>query len=149
MTNTMLKFIRILSLLVFTLSTGVTIPAILIAAEHNSVDTELLDNITPDQIDSVLAKLSDEQVRSLLLAELAKGANKGATHKENPGGLVGKTAKWLHLLDDPEDRKENNSGLLSRMRRMPGDYITVAKHVGNGSFGNFVITIITIAVIVK
>jgi len=142
----MLRFIRILSFLVFTLSVGVIIPAILIAAEHNSVDTALLDNVTPDQIDSVLAKLSDEQVRSLLLAELAKDMNKGATQKENPDGLVGKTAKWLHLLDDPEVRKENNSGLLSRMSRMPGDYITVAKHVGNGSFGNFVITLITIAV---
>ena len=143
----MLKCIRILSLLVFTLSTGVTIPAILTAAEHNSVDTELLENIIPDQIDSVLAKLSDEQVRSLLLAELAKGPNKSATRKDNPVGLVGKTAKWLHLLDDSEDRKENNSGLLSRISRMPGDYITVAKHVGNGSFGNFVITVITIAVV--
>ena len=36
-----------------------------------------LEGIAPDQVDSVLAKLSDEQVRSLLIQELQKEASQG------------------------------------------------------------------------
>jgi len=114
-------------------------PALVTAAEQTASETGIPEGATPDQVDSVLAKMSDEQVRSLLITELTSTLKTSSTSHKNPGGLVGKTAKWLHLLDNAEDKKENATGFFTRISRMPGDYIAVSRNIGNGSFGNFIL----------
>ncbi len=137
----MIKPLRFFLFLVIALAIGFTMPATLTGAEQNSADSNLLKGIAPDQVNSVLAKLSDEQVRNLLISELAKDMNEDTAQKRKPGGIVGKTSKWLHILDEDGAQQQNTSGFLSRIGRMPGDYITVAKNVGGGSFGNFILRI--------
>jgi moderate conductance mechanosensitive channel len=114
-----------------------------LAAEPIPAEATALEGLPPAQVDSILAKMSDEQVRSLLVSELnSKVDTTTAPPKTN--GLVGKTARWLHLLDEAENKKENASGFLSRINRMPVDYIAVARNVGHGSLGQFTLTIIMI-----
>jgi len=74
-------------------------------------DSEIisLDNVAPDKINSVLAKLSDEQIRVLLISELAKDLEKDPRQRKTPSGLVGKTAKWLHILDDENTQTKNQA----------------------------------------
>ncbi|HEB69947.1 MAG TPA: mechanosensitive ion channel family protein [Desulfobulbus sp.] len=64
----------------------------------------------PDQMNSVLAKLSDEQVRSLLIAELQRDAAGNSRREEEPGGFVARVARGLHVLDG-EDGKSFGKNL--------------------------------------
>ena len=64
----------------------------------------------PDQMNSVLAKLSDEQVRSLLIAELQRDAAGNSRLEEEPGGFVARVARGLHVLDG-EDGKSFGKNL--------------------------------------
>ncbi len=105
-----------------------------------AAETKILDGVAADQIDSTLAKMSDEQVRSLLISELSSKLATSPAAKKS-GGLIKKTSKWLHLLDDAENKKEESSGFLSLITRFPDDYLAAARTVGNGSMGNFIFTL--------
>jgi len=58
-----------------------------------------LDGVAPGQVDSVLAKLSDEQVRALLIAELQRDVVKEGDQEKENGGFVARVARGLHVLD--------------------------------------------------
>jgi small-conductance mechanosensitive channel len=108
-------------------------------------ETISLEGVAPDQVNAVLAKMSDEQIRGMLISELEKDLKKDPARRNKPGGLVGKTAKWLHMLDGDKNQQDSSTSLLSYIRKIPADYLAVAKHVGKGSFGNFILTLIMIA----
>ncbi len=134
-----MKFFGLPFFTAFILILGATNPALLNATESSPEIPASLANIQEDQIDSVLAKLSDGQVRALLLTELAKNSNESSGNQlETPGGLVKKTAKWLHILDSPGGKTDNATSFFDRLGHLPGDYLAVAKHVGNGSFAHFI-----------
>ncbi len=78
----------------------------LVQAAEDKTDLSLED-VAPDQVDSVLAKLSDEQVRSLLISELRKQADTSSEQVERKGGFVAPVAKGLHILDGEDG---NNFG---------------------------------------
>ncbi len=141
-----LFFLLILSLLLLTAHGGSSS----FAATSSTDEIATLDGFTADKVDSVLAKMSDEQVRTLLLSELAKDLEQsGAVSKKGSGGLAGRFAGWQHLLD-PDKRADADSatgGILSAFVQLPGDYIAVASKIGNGSFGRFIINLVLIAVV--
>jgi len=123
-------------LILYTLFLAITPPELFATEEVT------LEGVAPDQIDSTLAKLSDEQVRSLLIAELSSRIDTPAT-SEDKAGLIRKAARWLHLLDEAEEQKNNSSGMFSRFARLPGEYIDVARTVGQGSLLKFITTLVT------
>lgn len=57
------------------------------------------EGLSADRIESIVAKLSDEQVRSLLLAELKKEPLTQTENKQREGGFVARLGHELHLLD--------------------------------------------------
>ncbi|RUM45651.1 MAG: hypothetical protein DSY80_03090 [Desulfocapsa sp.] len=94
------------------------------------------------QIDATLAKLSDEQVRSLLIAELTKDAQAVGKSPVKDGGLIPKAAGWLHMLDD-----NGKSGLAAG--DTPGvsigtDIRAMIKKIGNGSVGGLFVSFVLI-----
>jgi len=111
------------------------------AVDKTAAESGRLEGVAPEQIGSVLAKMSDEQVRSLLISELTSNPTPSTSAPQKTGGLVGKTAKWLHLLDEDEIRKKKSSSFLSRLTSFPGDYLIVARKVGRGSLGNFILSL--------
>ncbi len=112
-----------------------------------SVATIPIDNINPKQIDSTLAKLSDEQVRELLITELKKDQISTSQLEKNNVGLVARVSHWLHFLDEEDNFKQDNTNFFSRLTSVPGDYYAVAKTVGNGSFSGFILAILSIAAV--
>ncbi len=121
-----------------------------IAASEPTEETATLEGVAPDKVNSVLATMSDEQVRALLITELAKDLEgSGADSKKGSGGLVVKFAGWLHLLDTKEqaDADQATDGVLSAIVRVPADYIAIAKKIGNGSFGRFILNLALLVVV--
>lgn len=120
-------------------------PARVTAVTETAAAPQMLEGIDQKEIDSILARMNDEQVRSLLIAELSSNPPSPSSDQKKPGGLVGKTAQWLHLLDEAENKKEKSTGFFSRLTSFPGDYLTVARNAGNGSLGNFILILIMLS----
>jgi len=82
-----------------------------------------LDGVAPDQVDSVLAKLSDEQVRSLLIAELQRDVAKENGQEQKQGGFVARVARGLHVLDgeDGNTLGKNLRWTWRHSRSLPDD----------------------------
>ena len=114
-----------------------------IAASEPAGETVTLEGVAPDKVDSLLAKMSDEQVRALLITELTKDLEEsGVDDKNASGGLVAKFANWLHVLDaDEQVNADNSGGIISAIVRLPGDYIAIVKRIGKGSFGSFIVNL--------
>ena len=74
-----------------------------------------LEGVAPGEVDSVLATLSDEQVRSLLIEELKKDAALQPGEKGSATGFVGRVAVMLHTLDG--DGEVDISQYLARTKR--------------------------------
>lgn len=74
-----------------------------------------LEGVAPGQVDSVLATLSDEQVRSLLIKELKKDAALQPGEKAGATGFVGRVAVMLHVLDG--DGEVDMNQYLAQTRR--------------------------------
>lgn len=99
-----------------------------------SVQTNL-KNIAPDQAEAVLAKLSDEQVRSLLLTELSKDVPSRLPMKYSQGGLFAFIARWLHSMDiDPDQELESRvQKIQNHVVSVPGDVAEIFRKFGDGS----------------
>ena len=82
-----------------------------------------LEGVAPDQVDSVLAKLSDEQVRSLLILELQKDVDAAPVREGKRQGFVAQVAQGLHLLDgeDGSDFSHRLQRALRDSRSVPAD----------------------------
>lgn len=80
-----------------------------------------IENIAPDQVDSVLAKLSDEQVRSLLIAELQRNIGKKTGTAQSEQGVVARVGRGLHALDGEgsENFGQNVRWALRHARSLP------------------------------
>ena len=100
-----------------------------LAAEELSLDT-----IPQDQVSSVLAGLSDEQVRGLLISELTKEAENTAA--ETKGGVVRNAANALHLLEEnPNDIAATR--FIPSLIQLPAEIFNGLKRIGNNSMGGF------------
>lgn len=112
------------------------------AESKNTRENLSIEGIAPDNADTVLAKLSDEQVRSLLLAELAsKTAQKNAAQqgKNLSGGIIRQATGWLHILDQKESTARQSDGFFSSLVSVPADYLTTARIIGNGALSGFIV----------
>ncbi len=103
------------------------------------------DGVAPDQIDSVLAKMSDEQVRSLLLEELRKDPAIATDKQKSAGGLAIQAISMLRLLDKDDTKSRESAGFISSLVRVPLDYIEMAKKTGNGSMGRSIMNVFMFA----
>ncbi|MCF6188039.1 MAG: mechanosensitive ion channel family protein [Desulfobulbaceae bacterium] len=108
-----------------------------------------LEGVPQSQVDAVLAKLSDEQVRGLLIQELAKDLEAAQPESTAPtGGMVYKATGLLHLLDGNKTETETERpGLLTVISRIPLDFIVVLRKIGNGSIGGFFMTAALLALL--
>ncbi len=116
------------------------------SAETDQATPENLpgQDMSVGEINATLATMSDEQVRSLLSKELSTTTE----DSKKTVGLVEKASSWLHLLDDDSGSdQELSASLTARIIQIPRDYLTVARKIGNGSFGYFLITVCLIALI--
>lgn len=111
-----------------------------LAAEQSTTAETNLNGLEPQEIDSVLAKMSDEQVRSLLISEFSSNLNSVSLNPENKTGLIANLTIWLHLLDTAEKKNDNSPKFFSRIAQLPTDYIRIARKIGNGSLGNFILS---------
>ena len=77
----------------------------LMAAEQQAppTDTTVVE-VPAGEIDSTLAKMSDEQVRALLIQELTQDAQSAEKETvKKPGGMIHRARGWLHILDEKEE----------------------------------------------
>ena len=124
----------------FFLLTGILAsPAALQASQQSSTPTEIsLENKTPQETDAILAKLSDEQVRSLLLAELQKEAAQQTNVSNSDTGLFSMVVRWLHLLDSNEANQLDAelSSVTKRALNIKDDSATISNKFRADSGGS-------------
>lgn len=109
-------------------------PLVLAEGESEAAGESSLEGVPPDQVDSVLAKLTDEQIRGLLIAELQKDQEAAAGQPEKPTGLNAWLRGWLHVLDGAgEDVDTGAARLLAHAPKVPADTITTLTRIGGGS----------------
>ena len=58
-----------------------------------------LDTIPSEEVESILGKLSEEQVRSLLAAEMQRKTAEQSPGEASRTDFIGYVGKWLHLID--------------------------------------------------
>ena len=116
------------------------------AAQLDDAIKTPLANVPPEQVDSILAKLSDEQVRTLLINELTANATAEQTITEPGGGIVHTSRAILHLLD-PNDTDQDKPGLFTGLASIPSDCIAVVRNIGNGSIPGFLLTVVLLSVV--
>jgi moderate conductance mechanosensitive channel len=112
------------------------------SAEQSAESGAVTIDVPPGQIDSTLAKLSDEQVRSLLIAELTKDAQIAEKATVKDVGLIPTAAGWLHMLDDKHKKTDSNASPRISMGK---DIRAMASNIGNGSVGGLFLSFILIA----
>lgn len=97
MTHKSFKRLFILSLLaLICLFFATPVPAV---EKSTAPETATLEKMPPDRVDSVLAKLSDEQVRSMLLQELSRDLTEQPESDVRGSGLFRIIVNWLHVFD--------------------------------------------------
>jgi len=107
-----------------------------------------LDQLTSGQVDSVLAKLSDEQVRTLLIEELRRDVSAASVQESSKGGVVAWLGRGLHLLDgtDGSDFGRNVKLALRNFRGLPDDFNWVLRQFSSdfsrtGAWKNLVLVL--------
>ncbi len=96
---------------------SVVIPPTVMAAGTGEVGVG--KPVSTDQADAVLATLTDEQVRSMLLARLQEEARAQTSGKAGVSGPVGLLARWLRLMDSGGSG-EDMGRMLERLWRHAG-----------------------------
>lgn len=96
-----------------------------------------VQEIAPEQVNSILAKMSDEQVRSLLIAELSKEKDRAADAASTEvGGLIGKTVPLLHLLDKEDTNTTTSTGFFGTIQNFLSDYTLMIQQINSENSGN-------------
>ncbi|GAB6191058.1 hypothetical protein JCM39068_08070 [Desulfocastanea catecholica] len=103
-----------------------------------------LENASPEEIAFHVAKLNDEQARSLLISGLQKEANIEVTDRSAQTGLFSFVVNWLHLVDihndkDMASRRQSNIGDFSQIPSDLANTIRIFSEHGSGFsiWGNF------------
>jgi len=125
---------RLLMLALMTL-TFLLLPIACQSAQQPAVAPETnLENIAPDQVDSIMAKLTDEQVRSLLLAELSKDVPQ-SSEDSSLDNLFSFVISWLHILDINKNQHLEGrvQKILGHVVQVPADIAGVFRQFGDES----------------
>ncbi len=100
---------------------------------------------SPQEIDAVLARLSDREIRELLIGELGKIAAVKSTLPEKKTGLGASLREWLHAIDNKND--ESGAGgvrLLPFFLRIPGEVGRALLQIGDGQFDRLLLNLFLI-----
>ncbi|MGW8162023.1 MAG: hypothetical protein ACWGN1_07235, partial [Desulfobulbales bacterium] len=101
------------------------------AAGASQSNPPSLQGLTPDQVDSLMAKLSDEQVRNLLIAELQKESSNRIAEEKKVGGIYGVFSHWLQIMHTQAgDMDSRIDHLILKIGQVPGDLREVAVKIG-------------------
>ena len=123
--------------LIFCLAAACSLPAVArAAAAESGGEAVSLEGVAPAEVDSVLATLSDEQVRSLLILELKNDSALQVQPQGGGNGLIGLVSSMLHVLDgNGEVNLGDFISLETRMARaLPADMDwLLRKFSSNGS----------------
>jgi len=117
--------------------------SVMMVGQSVAVETAVTE-VPLGKIDSTLAKLSDEQVRSILIAELTKDAQAVEKSAVKDGGLIPKAAGWLRMLDDKEMAGSSENAIPRTS--IGTDIRQMAKKIGNGSVGGLFISFALIVI---
>ncbi len=116
-----------------------------VGAEQASEDITL-EGVAPEKMDGVLARLSDEQVRGLLISELEKNAVAATATPEKPSGLKAQLGQWLHALDPQGDDVDVGvAQLLGQTVKAPVHIMHALSNIGGGTFGGLAKNLFLIA----
>jgi small-conductance mechanosensitive channel len=99
--------------------------------------------INPSQADSVVAKMSDEDVRSLLLSELS---HKEVAATTSTVGLIKQTSSLLHLLDT-DDSDSSSNVFFTALKQLPSDYLNTFNSMGGKGKGGVLRNILMIVAV--
>ncbi|WP_161629948.1 mechanosensitive ion channel family protein [Desulfogranum mediterraneum] len=106
-----------------------------LAEETSSeVEASLSAAATPAERDGILARLSDQQIRELLIAELSTAAAAETAEPAIRTGLNARLHQWLHVIDSREGQLEVGAvSLLGRLDDVPADLSRVLGSIGGGN----------------
>lgn len=100
----------------------------------------------PQEIDAVLARLSDSEIRKLLIEELGKTAAEATAVPESKSGLVASLQEWLHAIDTNDDQSgAGGVRLLPFFLQIPGEAGRALMQIGDGHFGRLFLNLFLIA----
>jgi small-conductance mechanosensitive channel len=90
--------------------------------DTGSREIVLPDRLTPDQVDEILARLTDAQARQLLKGQLDKVAKRQATAEKGGGGFGVLLVQIRHSLEKFTTMMRKNASLISMgIGMVPGD----------------------------
>jgi len=108
----------------------------------------LPENYTSEQVDAILARLSDDQVRQLLIAELQKAASDQAADQtvDEDSGLV---SELLNEVEDGSGIAHNRmKAITSNLKNIPADIVQALGRLteGKGAFHLVWVIIVILAI---
>lgn len=113
-------------------------------AEPTSPPSQL-EGMSQGQVDTAIAKMSDEEVRSLLLSEVS--SREATAPAAGTEGLIKQTSRLLHLLDKGPDTDTSFTAFLSALKRLPSDYMDAFSTIGGNGKGSVLRNILLILVV--
>lgn len=127
-----LRRLRIGFVLMVMLGCGFFTSPVIFSAEKIPGGNDIsLEGIAPDQVDSLLAKLSDEQVRNLLIAELQKEVAGRKNEERKVGGIYGVFVRWLQMMNtEAGDMDRRIDQISGKIWQVPHDLQAVTLRVG-------------------
>ncbi len=147
MNHRIIKLVNTLFLALFLCLTGIVGTSF---CAEESAQEALSKTSTPAEVDSILARLSDEQIRELLIVELAKenATDVAAVHQaEHKKGLSSKLGVWIQALNEKEDTVDVGTvNIIGQLSRVPGDLGRSFLNIGEGSFGKLLLTLLVIGI---
>ncbi|MEE4241878.1 MAG: hypothetical protein V2I36_10445, partial [Desulfopila sp.] len=117
----MMMPVRYMNVLIFLVLPLIVMTTSVCSAERKESTDRNLAEVGQEEISPLLARLSDEQVRDLLIVELTDTAKAREQAEEGVSTLYAAIVDWLHLFDsnDKELMETRGEVLLSTVSRMP------------------------------
>lgn len=126
---------------VFILAVTVTPPVHAAGESSEQATADSLKSATnPQEVDAVLARLSDAEIRDLVRTELSKTIVEKQAESVEKAGFYSRFRQWLHAIDSKGDDVEVGAvTLLGHLRYIPAEMFSILSKVGDGTFGRFLL----------
>lgn len=127
-----------------------TPPATVLGEDAGASDTEQrLEAATSTQeVEAMVARLSDSEIRALVLSKLSENIDARAVQQTPSSGLSTRLHQWLHALDKKEEVHHGGGArLLPFFLRIPGELGRSVLQIGEGRFGQLIINVLIMALV--
>ncbi|MGW8193232.1 MAG: hypothetical protein ACWGOX_03120, partial [Desulforhopalus sp.] len=102
--------------------------------QGTDVESSLQNATSRQEVEAIVARLSDSEIRQLVISRLDKNMPEATLRQERPSGLNVQLQKWLHALDEKEGEVEGGgTQLLPFFLRIPGEMWRSLLQLGDGS----------------